>query len=152
MFAIVFYSIVFIGTVMAALYIGLYAFNWDAPLLAKSSIGLLAGTISIMLGLSEVYAAGKLKRIFLIVHLFSSKVFATKILSGISILFSLLMFCISIYLIWVLAGWWDYYDDLKYTAYIDGPVTAAVFLNVVLCLLSTVGLGVALAGLLVNDL
>lgn len=137
---------------MASLYIGLYAFNWDPPRLAKSSIGLPAGVIFLLLGLSEVYAAGKMKRTQLIVRIFSSKVFATKILSGISILFSLLMFCISVYLIWVLSSWWHFYEDPLYTAYIDGPVTAAVFLNVVLCLLSTVGLGAALAGLLVNDL
>ena len=90
---------------MAYTYQGLYAWNWDGPLLAKCMTGLFTGLICVVLGHTQTGAARELRKMS--PTELSQRLCAVKLFSCFLILFGLLLFGISLYLISVLVRWFD---------------------------------------------
>lgn len=133
---------------MACLFYGLYAWNWDAPALAKCSIGIPSGVVAVVLGALQINTAKTLR--------ISSRVNVDgflcliKILNCLLILLALLVVGISVYLIFVLWNWVEV-DEEEYQFFIQGPVSAALMLNSCQGVVAVLQLIASFAGIAMKD-
>ncbi|XP_055348710.1 uncharacterized protein LOC129595371 [Paramacrobiotus metropolitanus] len=135
-------------TVMACLYYGLYAWNWDAPTLAKSSMGICSGTVAIILGALQIDAGAILRK--------SSRAnvddrfCAIKMLNCLSALFALLVLGISVYLLYILMQWLNVEDEM-YRRFQNGPVAVGVVLNSAQGLVAVLEVVLSILGVAMRD-
>ncbi|OWA51693.1 hypothetical protein BV898_16166 [Hypsibius exemplaris] len=133
-----------IVTVMAYVYHGLYAWNWDAPLLSKCMTGVFTGSVCLVLSYIQLDAARVFRK--LTQTDLSQRICSIKLFSCFLLLFGLLLFGISLYLITVLFRWLAVTAN-EYEHFVRGPVMVSVILNVGLALVAVCTVCLALLGL-----